>query len=176
LQLAILQHDPGLAASPPVRNTLRTARSGYDWSSKHVKLTGERVATPSERIDALIATTKDWRGKTFARLREIIHRADPDVTEEWKWVTARRPGTPTWEHNGIICHINLLKGRLRLTLHEGAHIPDPQQLFNASLEGNERRAIDIYEGDVVDEGALLALVRAGVELRLAKARPALSHR
>jgi hypothetical protein len=130
------------------------------------------LPTPGERIDALIATTHDWRGETFARLREIIHRADPYVTEEWKWVTARRPGTPVWEHNGMVCHINILKERVRLTLHEGANLPDPQRLFNASLEGNRRRAIDIYEGDALDEGALQALVRAGVEHRLAKARPA----
>jgi hypothetical protein len=128
------------------------------------------LPTPSERIDALIAATQDWRGETFARLREIIHRADPDVTEEWKWVTARRPGTPTWEHSGIVCHMNLLKGRVRLTLHEGASLPDPQRLFNADLEGNKRRAIDIYEGDALDEGALEALVRVGVEHRLANAR------
>lgn len=130
------------------------------------------MPTPSERIDALIATTRDWRGETLAALREIIHRADPDVTEEWKWVTPRRPGTPVWEHDGMICHINILKERVRLTLHEGASLPDPQRLFNASLSGNRRRAIDIYEGDALDAGALQALVRAGVEHRLAKAGPA----
>lgn len=130
----------------------------------------KRMPTPSERIDALIATTEDWRGETFARLRAIIHRADPSVTEAWKWVTARRPGTPCWEHDGIVCHINLLKGRVRLTMHEGASLADPHGLFNASLAGNQRRAIDIYEGGPLDEDALEALVRSGVDHRLAKAR------
>ena len=87
-------------------------------------------------------------------------------------MTANRPGTPVWEHNGIVCHVNILKERVRLTLHEGADLPDPQGLFNASLEGNARRAIDIYEGDQIDEGALRALVRAGVDHRLARSKPA----
>lgn len=127
------------------------------------------MPTPGERIDALIAENPDWRGETVARLRDIIHRADPDVTEEWKWVTARRPGTPVWEHDGMVCHINILKGRVRLTMHEGAALPDPKRLFNASLEGNQRRGIDIYEGDPLDDAAVEALVRAGVERRLARA-------
>jgi hypothetical protein len=126
------------------------------------------MTSPSERIDELIATTPGWQGETFAKLRGIIHDADPEVTEEWKWVTPNRPGTPVWEHNGIVCHINILRGRVRLTLHEGADLPDPHGLFNASLEGNARRAIDIYEGDPMDEGAVRALVRAGVEHRLAR--------
>ena len=129
------------------------------------------MPSPSERIDDLIATTPGWQGEAFAKLRGIIHDADPTVTEEWKWVTPNRPGTPVWEHNGIVCHINILKGRVRLTLHEGADLPDPSGLFNASLEGNARRAIDFYEGDQIDEGAVKALVRAGVEHRLARAKP-----
>ncbi len=133
---------------------------------------GGRMPNPSELIEDLIAKTPDWRGETFAKLREIIHDADPQVTEEWKWVSARRPGTPVWEHNGIVCHINILKDKVKLTLHEGASLPDPQKVFNASLEGNRRRAIDIYEGDKLNEGALRALIRAGVEHRLAKAKPA----
>jgi hypothetical protein len=130
------------------------------------------MPSPGERIDDLIAATPDWRSEVFARLRAVIHEADPEVTEEWKWVSPNRPGTPVWEHNGIVCHINLLKGRVRLTMHEGASLPDPQGLFNASLEGNMRRAIDFYEGDPLDEDALTALVRAGVAQRLAKPRPA----
>jgi hypothetical protein len=130
------------------------------------------MPNPSELIDGLIAKTPDWRGETFAKLRGIIHAADPQVTEEWKWVSARRPGTPVWEHNGIVCHINILKEKVKLTLHEGASLPDPQRLFNASLEGNRTRAIDIYQGDELNESALKALIRAGVERRLAKARPA----
>jgi hypothetical protein len=130
------------------------------------------MTSPSERIDDLIASTPGWKGETFAKLRGLIHDADPQVTEEWKWVSPNRPGTPVWEHNGIVCHINILKGRVRLTLHEGARLPDPQRLFNASLEGNARRAIDFYEGDQINEIAVRALVRAGVEQRLAKAKPA----
>jgi hypothetical protein len=128
------------------------------------------MPNPSQLIDDLIARNPDWRGETVARLRAIIHDADPQVTEEWKWVTARRPGTPVWEHNGMVCHINILKNTVRLTLHEGASLPDPHQLFNASFEGNRRRAIDYSEGDELDESALRALIRAGVEQNLAKAK------
>ncbi|HJW21752.1 MAG TPA: DUF1801 domain-containing protein [Candidatus Limnocylindrales bacterium] len=130
------------------------------------------MPSPGERIDELIATTPDWRGQTFARLRRIIRDADPEATEGWKWVTARRPGTPLWEHGGIVCHVNILKERVRLTMHQGADLPDPRHLFNASLEGNRRRGIDFYEGDEIDERALEALIRAGVAHRLAKAEPA----
>jgi hypothetical protein len=127
------------------------------------------MASPSERIDELIAATPDWRREVFVKLRELIHDADPAVTEEWKWVTARRPGTPVWEHDGIVCHINILKERVRLTMFDGASLPDPQGLFNADLEGNQRRAIDFYEGDRLDEDAITALVRGGVQRRLEKA-------
>jgi hypothetical protein len=130
------------------------------------------MPTPAERIDDLIAKTPNWQGETFVKLRTIIHDADPDITEEWKWVSANRPGTPVFEDHGIVCHINILKERVRLTLHEGASIPDPERLFNASLEGNRRRAIDIYEGDLINEGAVRALVRAGVDHNIAKARRA----
>jgi hypothetical protein len=129
------------------------------------------MPTPTELINDLIAKTQDWRGKTFTKLRKIIHDADPEITEEWKWVTARRPGTPVWEHNGSVCHINILKDKVKLTLHEGATLPDPQKIFNAGFEGNKLRAIDIYEGDKLNESALKALIRAGVEHNLAKAKP-----
>ncbi len=125
------------------------------------------MPTPSERIDDLIAGTPDWRGRVFARLRKIIHDADPEITETWKWVTANRPGTPIFEHNGIVCHINILKERVKLTFAEGSSLPDPRSLFNADLE-NKRKAIDIREGDELDEAGLRALVRAGVEHRLAR--------
>jgi len=127
---------------------------------------------PSELIDDLIASTPDWRGETFAQLRAIVHDADPEVTETWKWVSPRRPGTPCFEHNGIVCHINILKERVKLTLHEGASLADPHQLFNDRLEGTKARAIDIWEGDKPDADALTALIRAGVEHNLAKASPA----
>lgn len=126
---------------------------------------------PSELIDELIAKTPDWRGKTFARLRKIIHEADPEITEEWKWVTANRPGTPIWEHNGMVCHINILKDKVKLTLHEGASLPDPQKVFNNGFGGNKLRALDISEGDKLNESGIKALIRAGVELNLAKVKP-----
>ncbi len=129
------------------------------------------MATPSERIDDLIASTPDWRGRVFARLRKIIHDADPEITETWKWVTANRPGTPIFEHDGIVCHINILKERVKLTFAEGSSLPDPRRLFNADLE-NKRKAIDIHEGDELDEAGLRALVRAGVEQRLARVKRA----
>ena len=128
------------------------------------------MPNPTELIDDLIAKTRDWRGETFSKLRKVIRDADPEITEEWKWVTANRPGTPVWEHNGSVCHINILKDKVKLTLHEGASLPDPQKLFNAGFEGNKLRAIDIYEGDNLNERALKALVRAGVELNLAKVK------
>jgi hypothetical protein len=124
---------------------------------------------PTELIDKLISDTTDWRGATFARLRKIIHDADPEITEEWKWVSANRPGTPVWEHNGSVCHVNILKDRVKLTLHEGAHLPDPQKLFNAGFDGNKLRAVDIHEGDTLNEKGLKALIRAGVERNLSKA-------
>ncbi len=126
---------------------------------------------PTEIIDELVAKTTDWRGKTFARLRKIIRDADPEITEEWKWVTANRPGTPVWEHNGIVCNMNILKDKVKLTLSDGATLPDPQRIFNAGLDGNKWRAIDLFEGDKINESALKALIRAAVEHNLAKVKP-----
>jgi hypothetical protein len=128
---------------------------------------------PTELIDDLIAKTPDWRGATFAKLRKIIHGADPEITEEVKWRRPSNPmGVPVWEHSGIVCFGGILKGRVRLTLTEGASLPDPQKLFNAMLEGNKARAIDIYEGDKLNETALRALIRSGVKYNLAKVKPA----
>ena len=129
------------------------------------------MPNPAKLIDNLIATTTDWRGAMFVRLRKIIHDADPEITEEWKWVTANRPGTPVWEHDGSVCHINVLKDKVKLTLHEGASLPDPKKTFNAGFDGNKLRAVDIHEGDKLDESALKALIRAGVEHNLAKGKP-----
>ena len=134
------------------------------------------MSSPSERIDDLIANTPDWRGETFARLRTIIHEADPEITEEWKWVSPNRPGTPVWEHDGMVCHINILKDKVKLTLHQGASLPDPQELFNTRLEGSKARAIDISKGDELNESALRDLIRAGVDYNLAKAKPAKARR
>jgi hypothetical protein len=131
------------------------------------------MPNPSELIDDLIAKTPDWRGETLARFRKIIHDADPEITEEMKWKRPSNPmGAPVWEHNGIVCVGGILKERVRLTLSDGASLPDPQKLFNAMLEGNKARAIDIHEGDQLNEDAVRALIRAGVEHNLAKARPA----
>jgi hypothetical protein len=129
------------------------------------------MPTPTELIDELIAITPDWRGQTFIRLRKIIHDADPEITEEWKWASARRPGTPVWRHNGSVCHINILKDKVKLTLHEGASLPDPQKLFNNGFGGNKLRAVDISEGDKLNESGLRALIRAGVDHNLAKVKP-----
>ena len=130
------------------------------------------MPNPTELIDDMIAKTPDWRGATLAELRKIIHDADPEITEEVKWRRPSNPlGAPVWEHNGIVCIGGILKERVRLTLVAGASLPDPQKLFNAMLEGKSR-AIDFYEGDEVDETALKALIRSGVEHNLAKVKPA----
>ncbi|HTH05914.1 MAG TPA: DUF1801 domain-containing protein [Ilumatobacteraceae bacterium] len=115
--------------------------------------------TPSDLIDQRIAELGDWRGETLARCRELIKQADPDVTEDWKW-----RGVPTWEHDGIICTGETYKAVVKLTFAKGASLADPKKLFNSSLEGNVRRAIDIREGEAIDEKALTALVRAAVDL------------
>ena len=119
-------------------------------------------------IDGKIAELGGWRGETLARMRELIHAADPDVVEEWKWM-----GTPVWSHDGIICTGESYKNIIKLTFMKGATLKDPAHLFNSSLEGNARRAIDIHEGDAIDESAFKALVRQAVELNGAKkAKPA----
>lgn len=119
--------------------------------------------TPSELIDARIAELGDWRGETLARVRSLIRQADPDVTEAWKW-----RGVPVWEHGGIICTGETYKAYVKLTFAKGALLDDPAGLFNASLEGNARRAIDIREGEEIDAAAFQALVRVAVALNLAK--------
>jgi hypothetical protein len=113
---------------------------------------------PQERIDEMIAGLTDWRGKTFATIRRIILEADPEIVEEWKWM-----GSPVWSHDGIIALANAHKDKVKITFAYGAHLPDPDKLFNAGLEGNARRAIDLFEGDQVNERGLKKLVRAGVE-------------
>jgi len=126
----------------------------------------------NEPIDEMIAKTPDWRGATLAKLRKIILAADPDITEEVKWKRPSNPmGVPVWEHNGIVCFGNILKERVRLTMVAGSSLPDPQKLFNAMLNGKSR-AIDIHEGELINETALKAIVRSGVELNLAKKKPA----
>jgi len=116
-------------------------------------------ASPSKLIDARIKDLGDWRGEMLARVRRLIKEADPEVVEEWKW-----RGVPVWEHAGIICTGETYKNLVKLTFAKGASLDDPSRLFNSSLDGNVRRAIDIHEGDKIDEKALKALIRAAVAL------------
>jgi hypothetical protein len=118
---------------------------------------------PSQLIDARIKELGDWRAETLARVRSLIKQADPEVVEEWKW-----RGVPVWEHAGIICTGETYKAVVKMTFAKGAALADPSGLFNASLEGNTRRAIDIHEGDKIDEAALKALIRAAVALNTSK--------
>jgi hypothetical protein len=119
-------------------------------------------------IDAKIEALGDWRGKTFAKLRKVIHEADPEMVEEWKWVKPTNPGTPVFSHGGIVCTGETYKSVVKLTFAKGASLPDPAGLFNSSLEGNVRRAIDVREGEEVDAKALKELVRAAVALNVKK--------
>jgi hypothetical protein len=116
----------------------------------------------SKLIDEKIQSLDDWRGKTLARIRKLIHQADPDVVEEWKW------SVPVWSHAGILCTGESYKNAVKMTFAKGASLADPSGLFNASLEGNTRRAIDFHEGDDIDETALKALIRAAVALNTSK--------
>ncbi|MGA8161435.1 MAG: DUF1801 domain-containing protein [Acidobacteriaceae bacterium] len=120
----------------------------------------------SSRIDEKVKQLGDWRGTMLAKVRGIIHAADPEIVEEWKWAKATNPGTPVFSHAGIVCTGETYKSVVKLTFAKGASLPDPAGLFNASLEGNVRRAIDIHEGDKVDEAALKALIRAAVTLNV----------
>lgn len=146
-------------------------------ASKHAK----REATPAQQIDARIAALGDWRGAMLARVRALIKEADPGVVEDVKW---RKPsnamsGVPVWEHAGILCTGETYKDKVKLTFAHGAALDDPKGLFNASLDGNVRRAIDLREGDKLDEKALKALVRAAIALNTSKAaaaRPAPSRK
>jgi hypothetical protein len=125
----------------------------------------EGEASPSELINARIKELGDWRGETLARIRALIKQAAPDVVEEWKW-----RGVPVWSHAGIICTGETYKTIVKMTFAKGASLEDPSGLFNASLEGNTRRAIDIHEGDTIDEEALKALIRAAVALNTSSAQ------
>jgi hypothetical protein len=125
----------------------------------------QKSESPSQLIDARIKELGDWRGKMLSRLRALVREADPDVVEEWKW-----RGVPVWEHEGIICTGETYKSVVKMTFAKGASLNDPASLFNSSLEGNTRRAIDFREGDKIDETALKTLVRAAVTLNKSKAR------
>jgi len=123
-----------------------------------------QARSASDQISERIAELDDWRGKTLSRMRTLIAQADPEVVEEWKWVKPTRPGTPVWSHDGIICTGETYKAVVKLTFAKGASLKDPAGLFNSSLDGNVRRAIDIREGETVDEAAFKALVREAVAL------------
>jgi hypothetical protein len=125
-------------------------------------------ASASERISKRIADLGDWRGKTLDRMRTLIKAADPDVVEEWKWAKATNPGTPVWSDAGIICTGEVYKQIVKLTFAKGASLQDPSKLFNSSLKGGVRRALDIHEGEVVDASAFKALVREAVAVNRAQ--------
>ena len=134
-------------------------------------LESDETETPSRLIDRKIAALADWRGRALTRLRGLIQQADPDVTETVKWRKPSNPnGVPVWEHAGIICTGEIYKGYVKLTFARGAMLPDPSRVFNASLEGGTRRALDIREADTVDEDAFMALIREAVELNTSRAR------
>lgn len=117
-------------------------------------------------IDLKIKELGDWRGHTLAKVRDIIHQADPEIVEEWKWAKPTSPGVPVWSHGGIVCTGETYKNTVKMTFAKGATLKDPAGLFNSSLEGNVRRAIDIHEGDKINEAALKDLIRAAVALNL----------
>jgi hypothetical protein len=129
------------------------------------KSRSNRAESPSELIDARIKELGDWRGEMLSRLRALIEEADPEVTEEWKW-----RGTPVWSHNGLICTGETYRNVVKMTFAKGASLKDPSGLFNSSLEGNVRRAIDFHKGDTVNEEALKALIRAAMALNKSSAR------
>ncbi len=129
------------------------------------KSDANQAQSASKLISQRIAELGDWRGKTLGRMRKLIKEADPDVVEEWKWM-----GTPVWEHDGMICTGESYKDKIKLTFAKGASLKDPARLFNSSLDGNARRAIDIHEGDEINESAFKTLVRQAVALNKSKAK------
>ena len=124
------------------------------------------VKSASASIDEKIKGLADWRGKTLAKVRELIRKADPEIVEEWKWVKPTSPGTPVWSHGGIVCTGETYRDHVKMTFARGAALDDPSGLFNSSLEGNVRRAIDLHEGDKFNEEAFKDLIRAAVALNL----------
>src|SRR3954452_12617259 len=134
------------------------------------KSPAENVESPSELIDAKIEELGDWRGETLSRVRALVKRADPEVVEEWKWRKPSNPGVPVWSHQGGICTGETYKSAVKLTFFKGASLEDPSGLFNSSLEGNTRRAINIHEDDEIDEEAFMTLIRAAVSLNESSSR------
>src|SRR3978361_943023 len=138
--------------------------------SATAKTTTAKAESPSRLIDARIEELGDWRGKTLSRVRALIKQADPDVVEEWKWRKATNPGVPVWSHQGGICTGETYKSVVKLTFFKGASLKDPAGLFNSSLEGKVRRAIDFHEADEIDEQAFVTLIRAAVSLNESSSR------
>jgi hypothetical protein len=134
------------------------------------KSKAQKAESPSQSIDARIDELGDWRGQMLHRLRALINEADPQVVEEWKWAKPSSPGTPVWSHDGILCTGETYKNAVKMTFAQGAALADPARLFNSSLDGNTRRAIDFHEGEKINEKALKALIRAAVALNMAKAK------
>ena len=152
--------------SAAVKTTAKKAPAAKKLATKSpATKTKPRASTPSALIDARIDELGDWRGATLARLRALIHEAAPDVVEEWKW-----RGVPVWEDHGILCTGETYKSVVKATFAKGATLPDPARLFNSSLDGNVRRAIDFHEGEEIDAAALKALVRAAVALNRSSRR------
>jgi hypothetical protein len=146
---------------------LHSLANEYFWNFQDEnmkKSDASQGESASVLISKKIAELGDWRGKILSRMRKLIKDADPDVVEEWKWVKLTKPGTPVWSHDGIICTGESYKNAVKLTFAKGASLKDPGRLFNSSLDGNVRRAIDIHEGEEVDESAFKALVRQAVAL------------
>ena len=159
--------------SKPATRTL-SVTAGTSKKSAKSGLNEIREDSPSQLIDGRIKELGDWRGEMLSRLRGLVKEADPDVVEEWKW-----RGVPVWEHDGIVCTGETYRNVVKLTFAKGASLDDPSGLFNSSLEGNTRRAIDFHEGDTIDEKALKALIRAAVALNISvrtDARPVSSQK
>ena len=134
------------------------------------KDSAQQAESATQLIDAKIEELGDWRGETLSRLRGLIKQADPEVVEEWKWRKPTNPGVPVWSHHGGICTGETYKSVVKLTFFKGASLDDPTGLFNSSLEGNTRRAIDVHEGEEIDEQAFVTLVRAAVSLNESSSR------
>jgi hypothetical protein len=134
------------------------------------KSSAQEVESPAQLMEARIEELGDWRGETLSRVRSLIKQADPDVVEEWKWRKASSPGVPVWSHQGGICTGETYKSVVKLTFFKGASLEDPAGLFNSSLEGNTRRAIDFHEDDEIDEKAFTNLIRAAVSLNESSSR------
>ncbi len=153
---------PGVDKKTARKATKKTDGEGLTMKNSSPR----REETASELISKRIKELGDWRAETFTRVRELIKEADPEIVEEWKWMKASNPGTPVWSHNGGICTGETYKNVVKMTFFKGASLKDPSGLFNSSLDGKVRRAIDIHEGDSINEAALKNLIRAAVALNL----------